>query len=157
MDLCVIGAFRIDREIGTCQKAEINVSNLVKVNPAIIAGFLALVSLPFHFVLPITASHQLAAILLSLVAGVYVGFAVQDGRLKILLIEGLVALIFIGAALAGLWVSAWFIPLAYVIHGFWDYAHHRHVDTALPKWYIPFCAVYDWIFAIGLSAAWLTG
>ena len=76
--------------------------------------------------------------LLVLVAGIYVGFALQDGRVAVLAIEAAVA-----GAFVGLWVSAWAVPVAYVLHGFWDVAHHRHVATAMPTWYIPFCAVFD--------------
>ena len=63
---------------------------------------------------------------------IYVGFAVQDGRAKTIAIEGSIAIGFAAAALAGLWVSAWAIPAAYALHGFWDLAHHRHVATAMP-------------------------
>lgn len=124
-------------------------------HPARLGAILALLSLPAHFFLPTAASHDLAAVVLVLVAGIYVGFAVQDGRTKILVTEGAVALCFIIAALAGLWLSAWVIPAAYALHGFWDLAHHRHITTAMPAWYVPFCAVFDWIFAAGLAAAWL--
>lgn len=48
----------------------------------------------------------------------------------------------------------WAIPLACVLHGAWDVAHHRLVDTAMPRWNIPFCAVFDGVFAAGLVAAW---
>lgn len=123
--------------------------------PTQLGTALALASLPAHFFLPSIASHQLAAVVLVLVAGIYVGFALQDGRVRTLAVEGAVALGFIAAALAGLWVNAWFIPAAYVLHGFWDLAHHRHVATAMPAWYVPFCAVFDWVFAAGLAAAWV--
>ncbi len=33
------------------------------------------------------------------------------------------ALGFLGAALAGLWVTPWIVPAAYARHGIWDYAH----------------------------------
>lgn len=120
-----------------------------------LGAVLALASLPAHLLLPPTISHQLATLVLALMAGVYLGFAVQDGRARVLVIEGLVASAFVAAALLGLWVSAWAVPAAYVLHGFWDLAHHRHVSTAMPAWYVPFCAVFDWVFAAGLVANWL--
>ena len=123
--------------------------------PARLGAGLALVSLPAHFLLAPTASHQLAASVLALVAGIYVGFAIQDGRAKTLAVEGTFALGFVAVALAGLWVSPWAIPVAYLLHGLWDVAHHRGIDTVMPAWYVPFCAVFDWVFAADLTVAWL--
>ena len=123
-------------------------------HPAKIGGGLALASLPIHALIPVSASHQLAAVLLALVAGIYVGFALQDGRARVLETEAGVAFGFLAAALIGLWVTAWVVPAAYGLHGLWDIAHHRRVTTALPSWYIPFCAVFDWVFGAGLALWW---
>lgn len=131
-----------------------SLETLMGKNPARIGALLALVSLPAHFVLPDEISYQLAAVVLTLVAGIYIGFAVQDGRSKALATEGFVALVFSAAALVGLATWHWAIVIAYILHGFWDLAHHRSVDTAMPKWYVPFCALFDWIFAAGLVLAW---
>jgi len=135
--------------------AEVELKSVVGKHPARIGAGLALASLPGHLLLPSTASHQLAAVVLVLVAGIYVGFALQDGRARTLAVEASVALGFTAAALTGLWVSAWTIPAAYALHGLWDLAHHRYVTTAMPGWYAPFCAVFDWVFAVGLVAIWI--
>ena len=127
---------------------------LAPLRSGLIGAGLSLASLPVHFVIVHALSVEIAALVLALVAGIYVGFAVQDGRVSNLIVEGIVAIAFIGAALAGLVAFAWAIPLAYALHGVWDMAHHRLVDTALPRWYVPFCAVFDWVFAAGLAAAW---
>ena len=143
--------------LATTRRKEFMISsleNLVGKNPARIGALLATFSLPAHFILPDVISHQLAAVVLTLVAGIYVGFAVQDGRMKVIATEGSVALFFAAAALVGMAFWHWTIVLAYVLHGFWDLAHHRSVDTAMPKWYVPFCALFDWVFAAGLIAAW---
>jgi hypothetical protein len=124
-------------------------------HPARIGAIFAVASLPLHWWLPLPASQQLAALVLGLVAGIYVGFAVVDGRLATFGIEAAVAAAFLAAAVAGLWVSPWLVPAAYAVHGLWDMAHHRHVSTAMPRWYIPFCAVFDWTFAAGLAAIWI--
>ena len=115
---------------------------------------LSLATLPVHIVIPHAASVQLAALVLGLVAGVYVGLALNDGRSSRLAVEAGVAAGFLAAALAGVLAWSWAIPLAYVFHGLWDFAHHRLVDTAIPRWYIPFCALFDWVFAACLTAAW---
>jgi hypothetical protein len=102
----------------------------------------------------LSQSHQLAAMTLALIAGIYVGFAVQDGRTHVLATEAVVAAAFAVSAFVGLTVTVWAIPIAFALHGLWDLAHHRHITTAMPAWYIPFCAIYDWGFAIGLLAVW---
>jgi hypothetical protein len=124
-------------------------------HPAMAGAVLSLLSLPVHLVLPEAVSIPFAAVILGLVAGIYVGFALQDGRRRILAIEGLAALAFLAFALAGLTWSPWFIPAAYALHGVWDLLHHRQITTAMPFWYPPMCAVYDWVFANGLSALWV--
>jgi len=123
--------------------------------PAMAGAVLSLLSLPIHLVLPEAVSIQFAAVILGLVAGIYAGFALQDGRAHILAIEGLAALAFLAFALAGLVWSPWLIPAAYALHGVWDLLHHRRIPTEMPSWYPPMCAVYDWIFAAGLCAFWI--
>jgi len=124
-------------------------------HPAMAGAGLSLLSLPIHLVLPEAVSIPFAAVILGLVAGIYAGFALQDGRAHILSTEGLAALAFLAFALAGLVWSPWLIPAAYALHGVWDLLHHRRITTAMPSWYPPMCAVYDWIFAAGLCAFWI--
>jgi len=124
-------------------------------NPAMAGAMLSLFSLPVHLWLPEATSVQFAAVILGLVAGVYAGFALLDGRPRILAVEGLAALAFVSLALAGLAWSPWLIPAAYALHGVWDFLHHRRISTRAPTWYPPMCAVYDWVFAAGLVGCWL--
>jgi hypothetical protein len=59
-------------------------------------------------------------------------------------------------------VSAWVVPIAYIAHGIWDYAHHEGSKFAsrswkfvvVPAWYPPFCALYDWVAAATLAVIW---
>lgn len=124
-------------------------------HPAMAGAVLSLLSLPAHLWLPEAISVQFAAVILGLVAGIYAGFALLDGRPRILAVEGLAALAFVVLALAGLAWSPWLIPAAYVLHGVWDFFHHRQISTKTPSWYPPMCAVYDWVFAAGLCAFWI--
>ena len=122
---------------------------------AAVGGALALATLPLHAVVSHAMSVMLAALMLAAIGAIYIGFALRDGRMRAMLTEGAVGGLFVVAAGVGLSVSAWVIPVAYAAHGVWDAAHHRHVDTAMPRWYIPFCAIYDWVFAAGLALLWL--
>jgi hypothetical protein len=33
-------------------------------------------------------------------------------------------------------------------------AHRERVPTRMPRWYVPFCAVFDWVYAAGLLGIW---
>lgn len=118
----------------------------------------SLISLPVHLLLPHAQSVVLAGVIVAMIGAIYFGFAVQSGKVRDMVTEGLVSGLFLAIALAGIWGNAWIIPAGYALHGVWDIAHHRPARGALmavQPWYPPFCAVYDWIFAIGLSAIWL--
>jgi hypothetical protein len=107
---------------------------------------LAAATIPVFIVLPEPIAKVWAALLLAVIGGAYIGFAARDGRPHANLIELLGGLGFGLVALAGLSLNAAWIGGGYIAHGFWDLVHHRpglHADT--PKWYIPFCVVYDWI------------
>jgi hypothetical protein len=112
-------------------------------------------SLPLHFIIPAETSVLLASLTLALIAGVYLGFAFSDGRLPVMLTELFVALTFTAAALGGAMSWPVWIAVALGAHGLWDWAHHRErVPTRMPRWYVPFCAVFDWVYAAGLLGIW---
>jgi uncharacterized protein DUF6010 len=116
-----------------------------------------LISLAPHFFLSPAMSLAFAAILLGVVAGVYFGFAVVRGSNFQQQIEFNVAFLFAIAALLGMGVSPWFLPIAYLAHGLWDFAHHNRAKldlVAIPQWYIPWCVVIDVIIGFGLIAVW---
>lgn len=78
---------------------------------------LGLVPLPVHFFLSLELSHQLAALTLVLIAGVYLGYAFKDGRPGVVTTELLAALGFAGAAWLGLNGFPVLIIVALVAHG----------------------------------------
>lgn len=91
------------------------------------------------------AFHSVA---LAIIGAIYLGFALSDGRLSIMLLELSVGTGFVVLALLGLWLAPMFIAIGLILHGFWDLAHRpRGVTTKLPAWYPPFCAAYDFVFA----------
>jgi hypothetical protein len=101
------------------------------------------------------AIEQFAAVLLAFIGAFYVGFGLQTGTRAQIITEWTVALGFFGAAMVGLWVTPWIVPAAYVVHGFWDYAHHQNSRLApIPSWYPPLCAVLDWVPAAILTIIW---
>jgi len=122
---------------------------------ATVGAVLALATLPLHLWLSHAHSVVLAALLVAAIGAIYIGFGLRDGRPGIVTLEILTGSLFLVAAAIGLTVNPWIIPAAFVAHGLWDAAHHRLIDTAMPRWYIPFCAVYDFVFAAGLALIWL--
>jgi hypothetical protein len=92
------------------------------------------------------AFHSVA---LTMIGAIYMGFAFSDGRLSIVILELSVATVFIILALLGLWLAPVFIAIGLILHGFWDLAHRpRGITTKLPNWYPPFCAAFDFVFAV---------
>ena len=90
-------------------------------------------------------SIEFFSLIMAVIGSIYVGFALKEHNLRNRVIEIVSAMLFIVAALAGLWVSPWFIVAALILHGFWDLLHHNKSKlTKIPEWYIPLCCVYDW-------------
>lgn len=109
---------------------------------------LAAVTAIFLALLPDDWARGAAANLLTLIAAIYVGFALAShGRLNLIRqVAGCAG--FVALALAGLWFSWWFIVAGLALHGLWDYLHHGdHGHGVVPRWYVPFCAWYDWAVA----------
>jgi len=124
-------------------------------HPIPLAGFLALVTLPLHFVLPPTLSVAFASTLLALIGGIYVGFALLDGRHGVIARECLVGLAFASFASVSATLAPHLLPLGYIAHGLWDAAHHhRGLDLAMPRGYVPLCALYDVLAGLGLWLIW---
>lgn len=131
-------------------------NHLVARHPYPVAGILALLSVPIHAVLPFWWSHQIAALLLSAIAGIYLGFAVLDGSTNRLIREGIVALAFIGFAAAAIIYNPLWLPAGYIAHGIWDWLHHTPAfKLKMPNWYIPLCAAYDILAGIGIWLIWM--
>ena len=119
------------------------------------SGFLlGVIPLPLHLFLPLRLSHELAAITLVLIAGNYIGFAFKDGRPKTVALEFTTAVAFAASAWVGLNGHPLVIVAALAAHGVWDVLHHNMMKTDIPRWYVPFCAICDWIMAAGLLLIW---
>ena len=90
------------------------------------------------------------ALAISLIAAVYIGFAVADGRPMIIAVETCVAA---GVILAGIGVTqtAWIVVIAYFAHGAKDLWPHRTHFVVGTRWWPPFCAAVDWLVAAVLA------
>ena len=84
---------------------------------------------------------------LVLIASVYIGFAVADGRLAVIAVEISVASTFVILAAAAVTGSPWLLVLGLAGHGLKDLWQHRRQFVANTRWWPPFCLVVDWVAA----------
>ena len=84
---------------------------------------------------------------LVLIAAVYIGFAVADGRPTVIVVESGVAALFVVLAAAGVTGSAWLLVLGFTGHGLKDLWQHRSHYVANTRWWPPFCLIVDWVVA----------
>jgi hypothetical protein len=87
------------------------------------------------------------ALSLALIAAVYIGFAVADGRPTVIAVEAAVAAVFVVVAAAGVTGPAWLLVAGLAGHGFKDLWQHRRQFVANTRWWPPFCLVVDWVVA----------
>jgi hypothetical protein len=87
------------------------------------------------------------ALSIALIAAVYIGFAVADGRPRVIAVETAVAAVFVVLAAASVTGPAWLLVLGFVGHGFKDLWQHRRQFVANTRWWPPFCLVVDWVAA----------
>lgn len=97
------------------------------------------------WVTPFEYRRDLLLVISVIIPTLYVGFSIQEGKVKNIIIQIGGAVIFLSMALVAAWKSPIFFPLGIMLHGFWDLIHHSdQASMKVQKWYPPFCAVIDW-------------
>jgi len=97
------------------------------------------------------------ALELVLIAAVYIGFAVADGRPRVIAVETAVAGLFVVLALTAVTATAWLLVLGYAGHGLKDAWQQHRQYVANTRWWPPFCAAVDWLLAAILIIAITAG
>jgi hypothetical protein len=97
------------------------------------------------------------ALSIALIAAVYIGFAVADGRPRIIAVETVVATAFVVVAAAGVTGPAWLLALGLAAHGVKDLWQHRSHFVANTRWWPPFCLVVDFVAAAILVVLIIAG
>jgi hypothetical protein len=87
------------------------------------------------------------ALSVALIPAVYLGFAVADGRPRVIAVEAGIAAAFVVVAAAGVTGSAWLLVVGFTGHGVKDLWQHRRQFVANTRWWPPFCLVVDWVAA----------
>ena len=97
------------------------------------------------------------AMSIAVIAAIYIGFAVADGRGKVVAVETTVASIFVVIAAAAVTGSAWLLVLGLAGHGLKDWWQHRTKFVANTRWWPPFCAAVDAVAAAIIAIEIVTG
>ena len=92
-------------------------------------------------------SSTVYALGLALIAAIYVGFAVSDGRVKVIAVESGVAFAFVLVAAAAVTGTPWLLVVGFVGHGLKDLWQHRTHFVANTRWWPPFCMSVDFVVA----------
>ena len=87
------------------------------------------------------------------IAFLYALFAVMVGSTRALLLESLVGIVFLAAAVSGFKSSLWIVVAALAAHGIFDLIHAAVISNpGVPSWWPEFCLAYD-----VTAAAYLAG
>jgi hypothetical protein len=102
-------------------------------------------------------SATVYALGLALIASIYIGFAVADGRPAVIAAESGVASIFVIVAAAAVTGTPWLLVLGLAGHGLKDLWQHRRQFVANTRWWPPFCLVVDWTAAAIIAVEIVAG
>jgi hypothetical protein len=94
---------------------------------------------------------------LAVIAAVYIGFAVADGRWKVFAVESGVATMFVVIAAAAITGTSWLLVVGFVGHGLKDFWQHRTHFVANTRWWPPFCLVVDVVVAAIIAVEIVAG
>jgi hypothetical protein len=93
---------------------------------------------------------------LTVIASVYIGFAVADGR-SVIAVESSVAMAFVVIAAAGVTGPAWLLAFGLAAHGLKDAWQQRRQFVSGTRWWPPFCAAVDWVVALVVAIEIVAG
>jgi hypothetical protein len=83
------------------------------------------------------------ALMIVLIAAVYIGFAVSDGRTNVIVVESTTVTAFFVVAAVAITVTPWILVVLYLAHGAKDLWQHRHHFVRETRWWPTFCFAVD--------------
>ena len=119
----------------------------------LVGGIQAASPLAFWWLDPATVY----AVGLAVIAPIYVGLAVADGRWRIIAVEICVAMTFIVLATTGITGPAWLLVVGFAGHGIKDAWQQRTQYVSGTRWWPPFCAAIDWVVAVAIAIEIVAG
>jgi hypothetical protein len=96
-------------------------------------------------------------LMVTLIAGVYIGFAVSDGRTHVIAVESTVVLAFVITSAVAVTGSPWLLVGLYAAHGAKDLWQHRTEFVRGTRWWPPFCLAVDFTVAAIVATQILAG
>jgi len=112
--------------------------------PYLIAIALATITSLVGYSLPFYKAQDFYGILLVMLAGSYLGLAVNDGRRFILILESTVALGFCLLVLVGNWRWPVLIAYGYFLHAIWNLLHQPfRLGARVKSWYALVGVIYE--------------
>jgi hypothetical protein len=82
--------------------------------------------------------------LMNVIALYYVLFAAMAGSARAIIVESLIAGVFVVAASLGFRGSLWLVAAALAAHGIQDFFHaHLVTNPGIPAWWPAWCGAYD--------------
>ena len=116
---------------------------------------LAQAATPFAFWwLPPATVYALGLVV---IAAIYIGFSVADGRWHVIAAEVAVATVFVLVAAVAVTGPAWLLVAGLTGHGLKDLWQHRTRFVTGTRWWPPFCAAVDFVVAAILGIALAAG
>jgi hypothetical protein len=97
------------------------------------------------------------ALMVTMIAGIYIGFAVADGRAKVIAAESAVVAGFVVASAAAVTLTPWLVVALYAAHGAKDLWQHRTQFVRGTRWWPPFCLAVDFTVAAIVAAQLAAG
>ena len=94
---------------------------------------------------------------LAIIAAIYIGLAVSDGRPFVVATEVAVATAFVIVAALAIKSAPWLAAIGIAAHGVKDAWQHRTQFVANTRWWPPFCLVVDCVASVIIAVLLLTG
>jgi len=89
---------------------------------------------------------------LIVVGSYYVLFAAMAASRRTIVVESVVAGIFLLFAVFGFKRNLWFVVAALIGHGMFDFVHHFFIDNpGVPHWWPGFCLAFDALLGLFLA------
>jgi hypothetical protein len=113
----------------------------------------AAVAMAFWWLEPSTVH----ALMVTLIAAIYIGFAVSDGRTNVIIVESTVVAAFFIASTVAVTATPWLVVGLYLAHGAKDLWQHRTQFVRGTRWWPPFCCAVDMAVAAIVATQILLG
>ena len=118
----------------------------------VIGVILTLAVAAFATVVGFDRERAFYATVLIVIASYYALFAVMGASTRTLIIESIVAGVFVLFAVLGFKGNYWLVVVAFIGHGVFDSVRHFFIDNpGVPQWWVGFCLASDVVFGAWLA------